>query len=245
MPIDRIEHVQLAMPPGEEAAAVNSYEGLLRIDRVPKPAHLAVRGGCWFERGNVKLHLGVEQDFRPATKAHPALLVTGLAERVEGLRSAHVLVVDDEPLEGYDPGLRVRPVRQPHRAHGARRSAIAAGRCGDLTPPRIRRSRTWALRVIACWYQKAAGLGDSPSRHEVAEHPPGRLGPPNKRDHEFEDRNGTTQPGARGNHGPFGTHQGTGAASDHGYSSLRALILSRSTIVARYQWKIQSRYSSP
>ena len=102
MPIERIEHVQMAMPRGEEEAAINFYEGLLGIDHVPKPAHLAVRGGCWFERGNVKVHLGVEQDFRPAKKAHPALLVTELSALVDVLICAGVSVVDDEPLEGYD-----------------------------------------------------------------------------------------------------------------------------------------------
>ncbi len=102
MPIDRIEHVQLAMPPGEENAAVDFYDGLLGIDHVPKPAHLALRGGCWFERGSLKVHLGVDQNFRPAKKAHPALLVSDLGELVDALRSAGVKIVDDEPLEGYD-----------------------------------------------------------------------------------------------------------------------------------------------
>jgi catechol 2,3-dioxygenase-like lactoylglutathione lyase family enzyme len=100
--VDGIDHVQLALPPGEEARAVEFYSGLLGIPEVPKPPHLAARGGCWFERGPLKVHLGVEQDFRPAKKAHPALLVHGLPELVDRLRSAGVPVVDDEPLEGYD-----------------------------------------------------------------------------------------------------------------------------------------------
>ena len=54
MQITRIDHVQLAMPPGREQDAVTFYEGLLGIPEVPKPAHLAVRGGCWFERGELK-----------------------------------------------------------------------------------------------------------------------------------------------------------------------------------------------
>ena len=69
-----IEHVQLALPPGEEAAARAFYTGLLGIPEVPKPPGLAARGGCWFEGTGVKVHLGVEADFRPAKKAHPALL---------------------------------------------------------------------------------------------------------------------------------------------------------------------------
>lgn len=102
MPITRIDHVQLAMPAGGEAAAVGFYEGLLGITHVPKPAHLAARGGCWFEAGDVKVHLGVEADFRPAKKAHPALIVDGLADLVRRLRAEGVTLVDDEPLEGYD-----------------------------------------------------------------------------------------------------------------------------------------------
>jgi catechol 2,3-dioxygenase-like lactoylglutathione lyase family enzyme len=99
--IRAIEHVQLAMPPGEERAAAAFYESLLGIPEVAKPAHLAVRGGCWFERGELKIHLGVEADFRPARKAHPALLVSDLAALVDKLSVAGVAIVDDEPLEGY------------------------------------------------------------------------------------------------------------------------------------------------
>jgi catechol 2,3-dioxygenase-like lactoylglutathione lyase family enzyme len=72
-----IDHVQLAMPAGPEAeaGAVAFYGGLLGLARRDKPAPLAARGGCWFERGEVRLHLGVEDDFRPARKAHVALVV--------------------------------------------------------------------------------------------------------------------------------------------------------------------------
>jgi catechol 2,3-dioxygenase-like lactoylglutathione lyase family enzyme len=101
MPIERIDHVQLAMPAGREDLAVAFYEGLLGISHVPKPAHLAVRGGCWFEDGPVKVHLGIDGDFRPARKAHPALLVTDLPALIEVLSDASVTITDDEPLEGY------------------------------------------------------------------------------------------------------------------------------------------------
>ncbi|HEX5268157.1 MAG TPA: VOC family protein [Acidimicrobiales bacterium] len=88
----RLDHVQLAMPPGEEERAVVFYEGLLGIPRVPKPAPLAARGGCWFERGDLRVHLGVEADFRPARKAHPAFAVSSLTELVERLDGAGVEV---------------------------------------------------------------------------------------------------------------------------------------------------------
>jgi catechol 2,3-dioxygenase-like lactoylglutathione lyase family enzyme len=97
-----IDHVQLAMPGGREDEAVAFYEGLLGIPHVPKPPHLAVRGGCWFEDGSLKVHLGVEPDFRPARKAHPALRVQGLAALRARLESAGCRIVDDEPLEGHD-----------------------------------------------------------------------------------------------------------------------------------------------
>jgi len=101
MRVRDIDHVQLAMPAGEEAAAAAFYEGLLGIPQVPKPPHLAARGGCWFEDGSLKVHLGVEADFRPARKAHPALLVDGLRALVDVLAAAGVTVTED-PLDGYD-----------------------------------------------------------------------------------------------------------------------------------------------
>jgi len=76
--VRRIEHVQLAMPQGKEAEARAFYGAVLGMTEVPKPFNLASRGGCWFEDGAMKLHLGVEDDFRPAKKAHTALVVEGL-----------------------------------------------------------------------------------------------------------------------------------------------------------------------
>jgi len=102
MRIRGIDHVQLAMPAGREDEAVAFYDGLLGIPQVAKPPHLAARGGCWFVDGELALHLGVESDFRPARKAHPALLVDDLPALVRRLADAGVAVRDDEPLEGYD-----------------------------------------------------------------------------------------------------------------------------------------------
>jgi catechol 2,3-dioxygenase-like lactoylglutathione lyase family enzyme len=101
MHIRGIDHVQLAMPAGEEDAATAFYQDLLGIPRVAKPAHLERRGGCWFESGTTRIHLGVEADFRPARKAHPALLVDDLAALAQRLRAAGVELRDDEPLDGY------------------------------------------------------------------------------------------------------------------------------------------------
>jgi hypothetical protein len=101
MRIDRLEHVQLAMPPGGEALARVFYSGVLEIPEIPKPPNLVKRGGCWFERGDLKIHLGVESDFRPARKAQPALLVVDLQVLVGRLQAAGHDVREGEPLEGY------------------------------------------------------------------------------------------------------------------------------------------------
>lgn len=101
MTVVALDHVQLAMPPGAEPAAREFYSGLLGIPEVPKPPVLAARGGCWFELGAVKVHLGVEPDFRAAKKAHPGLRVDDLEALVKRLRDAGVKVKEDDvALEG-------------------------------------------------------------------------------------------------------------------------------------------------
>jgi catechol 2,3-dioxygenase-like lactoylglutathione lyase family enzyme len=90
--IVRLDHVQLAMPAGREADAEAFYAGLLGLVRLPKPEPQASRGGCWFGDGPVALHLGVEEDFRPARKAHPALVVRDLPALEVVLREAGVEV---------------------------------------------------------------------------------------------------------------------------------------------------------
>lgn len=93
--VRRLDHVQLAMPAGGEDDARAFYAGLLGLTEVPKPERLAGRGGCWFTAGAAMVHLGVDPDFRPARKAHPALLVRGLAELARRLREAGVPVTED------------------------------------------------------------------------------------------------------------------------------------------------------
>jgi catechol 2,3-dioxygenase-like lactoylglutathione lyase family enzyme len=102
MPILRIDHVQLAMPEGEEQRAREFYSGLLGIPEIEKPATLAARGGVWFEDGQIKVHLGVDPQFRPATKAHPAFLVRDLRGMIDRLRAAGVSVTDDGLLPGHN-----------------------------------------------------------------------------------------------------------------------------------------------
>ena len=97
-----LDHVQLAMPVGEEHRAREFYSGILGLTEVPKPPNLAKRGGVWFEGGTLRVHLGVEADFRPAKKAHPAFLVRNLSAIIQYLERLGVAVITDEPLEGYD-----------------------------------------------------------------------------------------------------------------------------------------------
>jgi hypothetical protein len=75
--ITALDHVQLAMPPGREADAEHFYCDLLGFERIPKPPPVAKRGGCWFIKGPVKLHMGTDAEFRPVRKAHPGLVGTG------------------------------------------------------------------------------------------------------------------------------------------------------------------------
>jgi catechol 2,3-dioxygenase-like lactoylglutathione lyase family enzyme len=101
MPVIALDHVQLAMPPGGEPVARGFYAGLLGLTEIPKPSNLAARGGCWFESGSVRVHLGVDKDFVPARKAHPAFLMDQLAPMLAHLTNAGFRPRSDEPLEGY------------------------------------------------------------------------------------------------------------------------------------------------
>jgi catechol 2,3-dioxygenase-like lactoylglutathione lyase family enzyme len=99
-PFAAIDHVQLAMPPGGEDVARRFYCDLLGMNEIAKPPELAKRGGCWFESGTVQIHLGVEPDFRPARKAHPALLCRDYAALTVRLRAAGVETREDDSIPG-------------------------------------------------------------------------------------------------------------------------------------------------
>jgi catechol 2,3-dioxygenase-like lactoylglutathione lyase family enzyme len=97
-----LDHVQLAMPPGGERLARGFYGDILGLSEEAKPPHLAARGGCWFAGGALRLHLGVETDFRAARKAHPALRVRGFTALRRRLDDAGFPTTSDEPLAGFD-----------------------------------------------------------------------------------------------------------------------------------------------
>jgi len=101
MRIEAIEHVQLAMPEGQEDKARLFFSELLGLDEILKPPELAKRGGAHFESGSVRIHLGIEQDFSPAKKAHPAFLVSDLDGFAAQLRGAGYAVTIDSDLPGF------------------------------------------------------------------------------------------------------------------------------------------------
>jgi len=100
MAIIGIDYVQLAIPEGGEGKARDFFCGLLGMTEVSKPTNLSP-AGCWFECGSVALHIGVDPDFMPARKAHPALLVDDLADLRERLESAGIATQDDKEVSGY------------------------------------------------------------------------------------------------------------------------------------------------
>jgi hypothetical protein len=96
-----IDHVQLAAPPGSEDALRAYYVDVLGMTEIPKPPVLAARGGCWFQAGGVQLHLGIEDDFRPAKKAHPGLRVTRIEAYAARLTAKGAQVTWDDNLPGH------------------------------------------------------------------------------------------------------------------------------------------------
>ena len=105
-----IHHVQLACPAGSEDRSRAFYAGLLGLAEIEKPPALARRGGCWFRGHGIELHLGVDNDFRPAGKAHPALLVTGIQEWAARIMAAGYPASFDDEF----PGMRRFYTADPH-----------------------------------------------------------------------------------------------------------------------------------
>ncbi|MCU1692828.1 MAG: hypothetical protein JWM64_1919 [Frankiales bacterium] len=96
-----LHHVQLALPPGTEDEARAFYGGVLGMTELEKPPVLAARGGCWFRGGGWEVHLGVEEAFVPARKAHPGVLVDGLDALAEQLAQAGCEVLWDDAFPGH------------------------------------------------------------------------------------------------------------------------------------------------
>ena len=103
MMFDRFDHVQLAMPAGEEDKAREFYARVLGMSEIDKPEELRARGGAWFRSGDAIIHLGVEEDFRPARKAHPALRCAdyrGLIDRVK--KGGYEVTEDPVKVDGRE-----------------------------------------------------------------------------------------------------------------------------------------------
>ena len=98
--LDGIDHVQLAAPPGCESEARRFFGELLGLEELEKPEPLRARGGVWFRIGAQQLHVGVEPEFAPARKAHPAFSVSSYDELLARLRAAGVAVADDVSIPG-------------------------------------------------------------------------------------------------------------------------------------------------
>ncbi|HVF24357.1 MAG TPA: VOC family protein [Anaerolineales bacterium] len=98
MKIISIDHVQIALPAGGEASARVFYMNVLGFAEIPKPAELAKRGGLWFKSENVQLHLGVEPNFQPAQKAHPAFIVDDLNSFIAKAENAGFKTDVSQPL---------------------------------------------------------------------------------------------------------------------------------------------------
>lgn len=96
-----LHHVQLAMPPGEERRARAFFADLLGMEEIVKPPELAKRGGVWFRDGELELHLGVEQEFSPATKAHPGILTDALDEVAARFEASGYEVRFDDAFPGF------------------------------------------------------------------------------------------------------------------------------------------------
>ena len=97
-----IDHVQVAIPRDGEGAARGFYGGILGLEELPKPEPIRARGGVWFRAGAQELHLGVEDPFVPARKAHPGLVADDLGALRVRLAAAGVEFEDDEKIAGVD-----------------------------------------------------------------------------------------------------------------------------------------------
>ena len=100
--IEGMHHVMIAIPKGGETDARAFYGETLGLSELPKPETLQGRGGVWFSAGSIQLHLGIDPEFRPATKAHIALQVSDIAELRDRLIAAGYRVDPDDSLPGFE-----------------------------------------------------------------------------------------------------------------------------------------------
>ncbi len=128
MTLAGLDHLQLAIPVGGEDAARGFYGDLLGLREVPKPAELAGRAGAWFVGPGIALHLGTDDPFVPALRAHPAFLVDGLPSLLVARAAAGVPGSPDESV----PGVRRAYIADPF---GNRIELIESADGGFTEPP--------------------------------------------------------------------------------------------------------------
>ena len=95
-----IDHIQLAAPKGSEDTARKFFKNILGFEEVEKPEELKKRGGVWFEFGNYQIHIGIEEPFYPAKKAHPAFEIENIEELKKHLVTNGIDVIEDDKLPG-------------------------------------------------------------------------------------------------------------------------------------------------
>jgi len=101
MPILSLDHVQIAIPVGSEDRARAFYSGILGFTEIEKPPQMAERKSIWFVAGVVNLHLGIEPDFHPAERAHPAFVVEGLDAILAACERAGISYKPDTSFNGF------------------------------------------------------------------------------------------------------------------------------------------------
>ncbi|OMF09485.1 glyoxalase [Paenibacillus amylolyticus] len=106
-----LDHIQLAAPESCEAEARHFFHKVLGWTEIPKPEILRKRGGVWFECGRHQVHIGVQKDFIPATKAHPAFHVQHLDQLRDHLIHNQIHIFDDEARA--DEGVRRFYINDP------------------------------------------------------------------------------------------------------------------------------------
>ncbi|PUB14631.1 VOC family protein [Paenisporosarcina sp. OV554] len=100
MLIKRIDHIQLAAPIGSEDEARSFFQGVLSLDEVEKPHELKKNGGVWFSNGHIHIHVGIEEPFLPAKKAHPAFEVSDIDALSSHIIEKGVSIQEDHRLPG-------------------------------------------------------------------------------------------------------------------------------------------------
>jgi catechol 2,3-dioxygenase-like lactoylglutathione lyase family enzyme len=106
-----IDHIQLAAPEGCEAEARHFFSSVLGWTEIPKPENLRKRGGVWFQCGSHQVHIGVQKDFVPATKAHPAFHVTSIGQLHDHLSKLNMAIIEDDARD--DEGVKRFYMKDP------------------------------------------------------------------------------------------------------------------------------------